>query len=253
MPTRRCCLKVGTLFALGTSPAWAQVFPEKGQRHAAPGSAVAFGCGLDKAPVAGSQHRVLRNSGDGELDEFLRIEVPALKRHFRVSPILKFHADEGSGDVWAIRAEPDAIVSIGNTLIHQEKRLMGNAWNSSVAGILAHEWAHAFQYSHTLTEPVYMWETHADFLAGWYLGARSAAGEAWIDADAFATSLGMKRNGSGFFNPNTHGSSRQRIAAVHAGVKLGKASFHPKLAPYPEEAAELGYAYVKSTVPAKQS
>ena len=253
MPSRRCCMMLGTWVALSGSPVLAQVFPRPGQKKSMPGSAVAFGCGFNDTPTAPIKRRVRHSSGDSEVDELLRVEVPALKRHFKLTPTLEFHDGEGSGEAWTIYEHPTITVSLGRALIQDERHVMGDLWKSAVTGIVAHEWAHAFQYERTLTEQVYMWETHADFLAGWYLGARIAAGERWLVADAFARSLSAKRNGSGFFDPKTHGSSKQRTAAMYAGLSAGKRSFHPRLPPDVEEAAEQGFAYAKGTLPARST
>jgi hypothetical protein len=166
-------------------------------------------------------------------------EVKSLDYVFGVDTELWFYDDSQIEPISAraIRASgKDAAIYIGNQLISAEIKGNPDGWPTAIIGILAHEWGHAYQYLDDLDEKFFIWETHADYLAGWYLGVRYARGAQNIDVDAFASSL-FKR-GSRYFSENAYGLPEQRVNAMRSGFAW---AIQTRGRMKPDDAARRGY------------
>jgi hypothetical protein len=112
---------------------------------------------------------------------------------------------------------------------------------TTVMSIIAHEFGHVLQNDrgYLLAMPTLQYEINADFLSGYYLGARKLR----VTSLAFDRAVGLferlGRSGNG--DPNRdHGDSRERVAAAEAGFRAG---YEQKL--LLDDAIRAGWEYVE--------
>jgi hypothetical protein len=177
----------------------------------------------------------------------------ALDYYFELTDIRpEFHFyDDSSKRIGAraLRVSGDqAHIFLGLSLVYDEKRQNVRGWESAIIGTLAHEWAHAFQYYKNLDEKLFVWETHADYLSGWYVGAKLSGGLIQLDPQVFASALFLKGSTLGYFNENAYGSPQQRVDAMRMGLKFGFENTRQNGRPNIIAAAERGYTEVKQLV-----
>ncbi|WP_426168583.1 hypothetical protein [Pseudoduganella sp. R-34] len=220
-------------------------FPRSEPPAATPGAATAPGCGFDRVDKLHMTRVNLAGSGSRTADQVIARESVFLNRYFGVSPRWQYHDDDGHDEALTLRDANGVYITIGKSLIEHEIAANSEEWSSVLIGILAHEWAHAFQYDHGLQERAYLWETHADYMAGWYLGTREAAESVQLNVAAFARALAKRANRSGYFDEDSHGSPAQRTTAMYAGVEFGRNDYVTGYRPNVATAAGAGYAYVK--------
>lgn len=214
------------------------VAPEKIKR------AVATVCGDSRVTSNSnlSMIRRLASCGIAEVDLYLPEEVQLLSRIFRIRPRFNYF-DDGStpqARTYPI-GERESEVLLGVNLVASERSRHGEGWQTAVIGVLAHEWAHAYQYSTALEEKTYLWETHADFLAGWYLGCKVAMGFRRIDIDVFSKTLYSRGSKKSYFDPDDYGRPEVRVSAMRAGFHHGIKWFDPNKLPDLYYAVDEGY------------
>ena len=96
---------------------------------------------------------------------------------------MRFYDDGGAPNALAcpiaiLPDKPDGTVLLGANLFQRESQKSGSGIGSYIPlhAIIAHEFAHIMQYKNGMTpEGPWQMEPHADFMAGWYLGAKLAA------------------------------------------------------------------------------
>jgi hypothetical protein len=167
---------------------------------------------------------IIGSSGRGPaFDRALGRVLLRTSRVFEVTPGFGFFDDSAGMNALASRytriAGTWGTVVFGLDMLgHQLGKRDGDI---TVAAICAHEFGHIFQYRYGDYErlqsrlPGYCTELHADFLAGYFLRLLreerqsigvQGVGRAW------------EQLGSSDFNrPGTHGTSKQRIAAIEEG------------------------------------
>lgn len=211
-------------------------------------------CGIAPGPTAGGfvvdENRLRAKSRVSDyLDDHIGIEQEALNNSFALTgylPKFSFYEDQEQPiGARALRGDGDRTqILFGLSLIREEvAQYPGLSWASAIVGTLAHEWAHAFQYGHGMDEKRFLWETHADYLSGWYLGMKTAAlGVPFIDVGVYADSL--RRKGSRFFDVNDYGLPQQRANAMEAGYKFAFDQVKKLGTTYVFSASDNGYEYV---------
>ncbi|WP_457447120.1 hypothetical protein [Roseateles sp. P5_E4] len=183
-------------------------------------TAVAPACGVAPDSVEGSEKPILLSgSGISRFDRALREETRLLNKWFRVKPEFQIFEDGKAPAARTLRRGEDteSLILIGKRLVNTEYELRPADWRSSLIGIAAHEWAHAFQYSTRLQEKRFVWETHADYLSGWYLGNKEKLEPGTINLSAYTSALSVRGDDSGYFDPTKYGSAAVRIEAMTAG------------------------------------
>ena len=177
--------------------------------------------------------QILRSSGNKNLDRSLNLELQYIAKSFSVFPGFCFFNDKNGKNAFAI---PETIIKkkgtrgtviFGKGLLFNE--LKAHKWGGlAIAGIIAHEFAHIYQFQHAnlyanLTQHQKtgkLVELHADYLAGYYLGLKRLRTPKGIDITAFADSLYIK--GDNFFNsPDHHGTPKERMKVMIEGYKKG--------------------------------
>ncbi|MBN9563526.1 MAG: hypothetical protein J0H14_22800 [Alphaproteobacteria bacterium] len=187
------------------------------------------------------------STGDAALDGALIYETRRIRNFFNVRPGVRILDDSGSPNAFAI---PDALISgthgtvlLGSTLIQSE--LMNHMGGLAVGGIVAHKCGHIVQFYSGIVNKLMQGETtarlvelHADYMAGFYFGVRSASKE--LDVKPFATSLFSKGDWA-FNDPRHHGTPQERTKAMYAGFDFGKEYDSTVM-----QAAARGIRYVRS-------
>ena len=163
---------------------------------------------------------IYAQSGVPIIDQVMPVEYILLNQAFRVNPDFAFFDDGASPNALAtttalIGRSAYGTVLFGVNLLRAE---MGATWwGAAVAGIASHEFAHICQFQAGLSGPTWMMELHADYLAGWYLGAKQVYGTAVV-IDGFGESL-FNKGDFAFNDPSHHGTPEQRVSAMLNGYR----------------------------------
>lgn len=226
---RRCLLLQGVSLACSVCAARAAFgqFTPKSAPLIAPARAVAPTCGIDRLKNRPGDATVRRLAGSGiaEVDRYIPEERRLLDRLFRIKPRFGFFDDGDQPQARTLAFGDASEVLVGVGLLALEKSRHTTGWQTAVIGILAHEWAHAFQYSTRLQEKTFLWETHADYLAGWYIGNKVAMGLADLNINVFAESLYVRGSAKGYFDPDDYGSPDLRVRAMRAGYAYAQREY----------------------------
>lgn len=252
MVERRQYLKWGGAICLlcAAGPLRAQRFPPDGAKPATPPSPP--GCGHAQTERTPGARKRVSSAGDPKFDAAVRAEAALLSRVFNVTPVFSFHDDGDVSEALALSDGRQTTVLLGLGLIRELLGQQGSRGHSTIIGVLAHEWAHAYQYAQApLEEKRFMMETHADFMAGWYLGIKKASGIAQIDPVAFSSSLYKWGYRGAYFDANQYGSPERRAAAMRAGFASGSRQYQDYGSPIVDDAATQGYAFVEKMAGSK--
>ncbi len=159
---------------------------------------------------------ILQTTGDALLDQRINGEATRIGYVFGVQPKLWVYVDENGPN--AIASPRSAIlgatgeVFLGRTLLQKELRNVGE---EGVAGIMAHEFGHILQVQRHSALSGPSRELQADFLAGYYLGAKNIV----LGADVVAAAEAIWEQGDyQFTSPQHHGTPAQRVKAFTAGL-----------------------------------
>ena len=172
---------------------------------------------------------LMSSSGNKDLDRSINLELQHISDSLNVLPGFGFYDD--SDELNAFALDETIIPNTRGTVIFGKQLLMeelnAHEWGGlAIAGIMAHEFAHIYQYQ----SPFYRMltrgedtdkqlELHADYLAGYYLGLkRLRTGE--IDIKAFFDSMYLKGDND-FNSADHHGTPEERGKVVIEGYKMG--------------------------------
>lgn len=245
MTSRRETLVVALCACAQHSLSVAQPTPRVQETPSRPELSTAEGCGLAQLQRRPGLRIRIDSSSFGRVDELVRNEIPRLCRYFRVTPQFSFIDDSGYGEALALPGPPIAVL-LGKTLVTQVVDGDVRHWPMVVRGILAHEWAHAMQYSSTaFQERAYMAETHADFMCGWYLGCLATAEG---DIEPLVNLLRARASKKSFFDPDTHGQPDRRAGAALSGYAFARRTSVSNRYPDPYDAANEGYRHARSSM-----
>lgn len=256
MVTRREVFRIaGACCAcLGGASAFAQV----PRSFVAPRSHGIISCGNEPTSdqkFVPNANFVRSTSGVPELDDNIALERRTLDYWFGFinaagtrewnKPSFAFYDDRRQRiGARAIRGSRDhAEIYLGLSLIGDEVRADPNRWQVVVIGTLAHEWAHAYQYNSNFDARLFRWETHADFLAGWYLGLKQASGLP-VDMTAFSRALFERGSRLGRFSEDAYGLPDQRVEAMEKGREFGFNQLRRERMANVDAAATAGYQVV---------
>ena len=246
---RRRALSQGMALACGVCAARAAFgqFTPPSTPPIAPARAVAPVCGIDRLKNRPGDVTVRRvaDSGIAEVDRYIPEERRLLDRLFRIEPRFGFFDDGDEPQARTLAVGDTSEVLVGVRLLATEKFRHAAGWQTAVIGILAHEWAHAFQYSTRLQEKTFLWEMHADYLAGWYLGNKVSMGLADLKIDAFAKSLYVRGSAKGYFDPDDYGSPDVRVRAMREGYEYAQREYVSGRLPDLYSAVDDGYVFAR--------
>ncbi|MBK8174915.1 MAG: hypothetical protein IPK66_06525 [Rhodospirillales bacterium] len=185
------------------------------------------------------QVQIETSTGDRNLDRQLMLEARHVARTFDVWPGLKILVEPSSLARNALATSETLVdgtagtVMLGRTLVLDELQRDRRGWGGlTVAGLMAHEFGHIFQYKSgyhaklkqgsKTDEPV---ELHADYLAGYHLGRKRRDG-ANMDIGAFMDGIYFMGDDHED-DPRHHGSSEERRRAVREGYRTGVEGLTP--------------------------
>jgi hypothetical protein len=189
-------------------------------------------CSLQN-PISSYAAQVYRSTGDRTLDSQLDSELKSISGEFKVLPGFLVIDDGRQPNAFATTkteiSGTRGTVLFGTNLLMKELR--AQEWGgTAVAGILAHEFGHIFQYSTPLHQNLAqgqaterLVELHADFLAGYYLGLKKRVNGG--DIMAFARSIYSKGDWN-FNSPGHHGTPEERVKSMLGGYKFSLQNGH---------------------------
>jgi len=196
-------------------------------------------CGFNSDDLRTYHNGMTSTSGDLKFDRALIAELKRILEVIPVDPGFKYvRANNAAASDETIVYGTKGTVFIGLDFV---KKLVDDDGGVSVAGVLAHECAHIYQYfssyNETLKGPTYLWfELHADLLAGYYMAKK--LGTDTIRLSEFQRTLIR----SGTYNEQdlkNHGTPGQRNVAMDKGYRLARSGMSF------EDAAKEGKDYVQ--------
>lgn len=185
-------------------------------------------CSLQGGLTANSVE-ILSSSGNPELDRSISLELAHVARSLNVFPGFGFYDDADGPNAFAIDdsviPNTQGTVIFGKQLLSDELTRRSNG-GLAIAGIIAHEFAHIYQYQSGLYRGLRRLqktnkkiELHADYLAGYYLGLKRL-GNSEIDIKVFLDALYL-RGDTHFNSPTHHGTPFERKQVMLEGYKIG--------------------------------
>ncbi len=172
---------------------------------------------------------LLRTSGNPDLDRSISLELSHVAKSLKVFPGFGFYDDADGPNAFAIDdsviPNTQGTVIFGKQLLSDEltKRSSGGL---AIAGIIAHEFAHIYQYQSGLDRVLgrlqktnKLIELHADYLAGYYLGLKRLTNSE-NDIKVFLDALYL-RGDTHFNSPTHHGTPFERKQVMLEGYKIG--------------------------------
>lgn len=196
------------------------------------------GCTLtgDAAQSFRARIRPLPSTGNPFFDQRFRAEYQALVSTMGHPPSFAFLDDAHAANAIALNVDvvsgtsPFGAILFGVRLLAEQLRKphpvpLDNAW--TIAAIMAHEWTHIVQFATGPRSPrTRNTELMADFMAGWYLGAKQRYYSFWGRGSdvraAFRSFFDM--GDTNFDQPGHHGTHAERLTAVMQGVQLSYAT-----------------------------
>jgi hypothetical protein len=165
-------------------------------------------------------------SGNTQIDRATIAELKKILSIIPINPGFKF-IDDSSPNAFATS---DSVVPNTNGTVYIGLNLINTEFNNAefggvaVAGILAHECGHIFQfqsgYARQLAGPTgKLVELHADYIAGFYLGRDRSHSKQHVEL--FAKSL-FSKGDYDFNNQAHHGTPQQRVSAMQSGYDMGQ-------------------------------
>ncbi len=205
--TRRTAL-FGTLSLVLVSPSMAAPSQPK------------VACGFGGGPSSIDRRTKTSTSGNRRLDEALVAEISHVLSIIPVNPGFQYiQLDNAAASEDPAISGTEGTVWLGLEMI--QALMKEKDGGATVAGILAHECAHIFQffspYYERLSSKLSMVEHHADLLAGYYMGRRPSTTPERIGR--LASTL-MERTG---YKDASHGLPPFRPMAVYKGYQLAQA------------------------------
>lgn len=179
---------------------------------------------------AGAHYRLATTTGEPILDRQLAAEANRISESLQVRPAILIWPERGSFTAFitkkAVIQQTAATVVFGIDLLRATLSENRRGWGGvTIAGFLAHEFAHMYQWSKGYAErlakgsAVVRVELHADVMAGWYLGTKRRNG---VPMDIGALTDGIYLQGDHLVqDPDHHGTPQQRRKAVIQGYRAG--------------------------------
>jgi len=191
----------------------------------------ACGAAMGVAPPAG----FTPTTGNSTLDKAIIGELQIIRRLIPANPMFKFYDDSQSPNAMAYSPSPAGqlpipmiqgtwgLVVLGLTLMRAE--LAPATGGIALAGILAHEVGHIWQFQYPALERDLRGDTarnqelHADYMAGFYFGREGRRNA--NDIEVFSRSL-FNKGSYNFNNRDFHGTPEQRVTAMKLGYSQGR-------------------------------
>ena len=204
------------------------------------GVPVAGCCLVNSAAGTSLSHRALnptanprpQSTGNPDLDVALGVALNEMSDIFQVSPGFIFWDDADSDNAFALpqteMAGTSGTVLIGRAMLRRELTRSTDG-DMAILAICAHEFGHIVQYSYAAQARLLNGETtvrrvelHADFLSGFYLGRRPFD---YRDGQLLGIVAAFSALGdNNLTDPQHHGTPDERLGALDAGFRMGRAS-----------------------------
>lgn len=169
---------------------------------------------------------LLKTTGNPQLDKSLISEMSMQSAFYGYRPAFVLYSG-GEKNAAAVNKTLADYPQTDGTILYNidmlREQLSVSRWGGSIlAGVIAHEFAHIYQYHNDyysrllgLDQTVKFVELHADFLSGFYMGGKSGSIEVKDYANAF-----FEIGDYEFNAPAHHGTPAERYLALKAGFNL---------------------------------
>jgi hypothetical protein len=169
---------------------------------------------------------LLTSTGDRNLDRILSAEMIEQSRYYGIRPAFMLYSGPNQN---ALATSRTRLENTQGTILYNlgflQNQLKSSQWGGTVvAGVLAHEFGHIYQFFSTyaarlrsMHTTVKFQELHADFLSAFYMGKKFVASGVKLNDyfDAFYA-LGDYQ----FEQKDHHGTREERYIAIKAGYNL---------------------------------
>lgn len=169
---------------------------------------------------------LLQTSGDANLDRILAAEMIEQSRFFGMRPAFMLYAGPNEN---AIAMSQTQLAGTQGTILYNlaflQNQLKSSQWGGAiVAGIIAHEFGHIYQFFsdygrrlESLHDTVKFQELHADYVSAFYMAKKYVSSKVKLDAyfDEFYR-LGDYQ----FTAKDHHGTREERYFAIKGGHNL---------------------------------
>jgi hypothetical protein len=170
--------------------------------------------------------QLLQTSGDGNLDRILSAEMIEQARFFNMRPAFMLYTGPNEN---ALAMSRTTLAGTQGTIIYHlgfmQNQLKSSEWGGAiVAGIIAHEFTHIFQFYsayaqrlESLHATVKFQELHADYVSAFYMAKKYVSSKVKLDAyfDEF-----YKLGDYEFTSKDHHGTREERYFAIKGGHNL---------------------------------
>ncbi len=192
----------------------------------------------------------LKTSGNPDLDKALISEMTKQSAFFGYRPAFVLYSG-GEKNAAATTEKLPQYPQTDGTILYNidmlKEQLAISKWGGSIlAGVIAHEFGHIYQFYSgyderlkVLHSTVEFIELHADFLSGFYMGGKYGAIDIKDYADAF-----YKIGDYGFTRASHHGTPAERYLALKAGFNFRIRNNSESLA----SAAQEGEGFLKEYI-----
>ena len=173
-----------------------------------------------------TEEALLNTSGDGNLDRILAAEMIQQSQFFGMRPAFMLYTGPNQN---ALATSRTVLAGTQGTILYNlaflQSQLKSGEWGGAiVAGVLAHEFSHIYQFYspygqrlEALHKTVKFPELHADYISAFYMAKKYVADKVKLDSyfDEFY------RLGDYDFNQKDHhGTREERYFAVKSGHNL---------------------------------
>jgi hypothetical protein len=188
-----------------------------------PGEQILCAAAGQGAPQA---EALLQSTGDGNLDRILAAEMIEQSRYYGIRPAFMLYSGPNQNALATTRTR---LENTQGTILYNlgflQSQLKSGQWGGTVvAGVLAHEFGHIYQFFSAYASrlqgmhaTVKFQELHADFLSAFYMAKKFVASGVKLNDyfDAFYA-LGDYQ----FDQKDHHGTREERYIAIKAGYNL---------------------------------
>jgi hypothetical protein len=209
-----------------------------------------YGCISGSAPGSAGAKKYSVSTGNQFVDNAIRVDISELNRQFGVFVPVYFENTDVKNAYFTNQKFPELIqedTGSSDANYTGSVFIAAGLWNDeyiknqgfALPAIMAHEFAHAMQYSRGFPYGGKWLELHADYMAGWFAGHR---GRFAAQNDIGILQSFFNKGDYDFFSQRHHGTPQERANAFFEGFRLNR-QFN---AAFGGQAYDYGLQYVRA-------
>lgn len=189
-------------------------------------------CGARSSALKVTEYSRTHTTGNKNLDQSLISELRKQAKLFQLVPAFYLFTNKVKNAFATTRKFPDNPKSDGSILygitLMNSQLEMGYWGGAVVAGVMAHEYGHIYQYHsgafkklRKLHKTVKFVELHADFMSGYYMGIKYVASGKKVNVRTVASAT-YDIGDYAYNNPAHHGTPVERTVMLKEGFETHK-------------------------------